>query len=144
MTDEEKLEYQEIGAWCRADDTIMYQAAAVFLSLSFGAVPLALQYPTTRVGLAFASIGLYIFWLAIATRLSWYSAVRLKRARELERKSGMAHHLSIHEPKGAVAREIGNCIHIKHVRLLFLFLLALAWVIVLCCACSSGNAIWAS
>lgn len=81
LSDDERMEYAEIGQFNRHDDTIAYQLAAVLLPLSFGAVALAAQFPNMRYALAVFSITIYLYWLLVSDRLAWFSAVRHTRAR---------------------------------------------------------------
>lgn len=81
-SEDQRTEYLEIGSWCRHDDTMICQAATIFLPLSFGSVAGAFQFPAARFGLFFFSLALYVFWLLLSVRLSWFSAMRLERARD--------------------------------------------------------------
>ena len=128
LSEDERLEYAEIGALYRHDDTMVYTAAQVFLPLSFGALAVAAQFPATRVWAAFFSISLYAFWLELATRCSWYTEVRLSRARTLERKAGLKHHLDIETPPQDLSRKRGARISIRAIRVSFFVLLILGWV----------------
>src|SRR5207253_4973162 len=86
-----KHEHASIDAWCRQDDTVIYNTAATFLPLTFGALAFALQWPKLRLPLAFFSLSLYTYRLAMSVRLSWFSAARLRRAVEVEKLLGISH-----------------------------------------------------
>lgn len=127
LSEDERLEYTEIGEWSRADDSIIYQATAVLLPLAFGAIPVALQFPVGRYGLAVFSLTLYLYWLLISTRLSWYSSVRLARARELEGRVGLQHHVRLEKPPAPFDKALGSQLSIRRIRWWLLAALALAW-----------------
>lgn len=119
---DEHLEYSEIGEWCRADDQCIYHLASVLLPLSFGALPLAYELPQARFALALASVALYLYWLLTATRLNWFSSLRLARARELEASAGLSHHRRISSELSTWRRP-----RVKVVRWVFLFVLVGGW-----------------
>jgi hypothetical protein len=131
LTEDERLEYAEIGELYRHDDQMVYTAATVFLPLAFGALAVGAQFPATSVWAAFFSLSIYLFWVLIATRCSWFTAVRLERARELERLSGMNHHLLLKEPPLALRKGAGHYISIRRLRWIFLLILLVGWAGVL-------------
>jgi len=111
---------------------MIYQAASTILPLSFGAVAVATQFPKMAAPLAVLSVVLYIYWLLLATRLSWYTSVRRERQRELERKAGLNHHLLLGNPPSKLRSALGNKISIRSVRWWGLLILAVAWVVTVC------------
>jgi hypothetical protein len=127
-SEDQRTEYLEIGNWCRHDDAMIYQAAAVFLPLSFGSIAGAFQFPAARFGLLFFSLGLYLYWLFLSVRLSWFSAVRLERARVLEEGVGISHHDLLSRPPDAYARQLGAKLSVRRLRLIFLAILIVAWI----------------
>lgn len=131
LSADEKLEYEQISQWARHDDTIIYQAASTVLPLAFGAVVVAVQFPKMAIPLALFSITLYAYWLLIATRLSWFSSIRLQRLRDLEQKSSFAHHLLLATPPDNFKHLMGSAISIRKVRWLGLVVLIAAWVVTL-------------
>ena len=130
LTEDERIEYAEIGQFYRHDDTIIYQLAAVLLPLSFGAVVAAAQYLNLRYFLFLGSIALYSFWFLVSIRLSWFSRVRMERARELEQTAGLNHHQIVHDPP-AHLRHIGSRISIRLLRLVVFVVLLVIWAAVL-------------
>lgn len=126
-SEDQRTEYLELGSWCRHDDTMIYQAATIFLPLSFGSVAGAFQFTAARFGLCFFSLALYVFWLLLSVRLSWFSAVRLERARQLEEVAGLHHHQVLSKPPTDLARRIGSKLSIRLLRRIFLVVLLAAW-----------------
>jgi hypothetical protein len=127
-SEEERSEYVELGSWCRHDDSIIYQAAAVFLPLSFGSVAVAYQFPSARFGLLFFSLSVYLYWLLICVRISWLSAVRLERARELEDRANLHHYKMLTSPPVELGKGLGGKLSVRKLRLLFLWVLVLLWL----------------
>lgn len=132
LSPNERLEYDEIGKWCRHDDDMIYKAAAVFLVISFGALPVAVQYPRGRYALFFVSLAIYIFWWLTAKRMSWFSSVRLQRARELEAAAGMQHHARLASPPSEQSSELGCRLSVRRLRTVFFGVLVIAWIVLLC------------
>ena len=128
---DERLEYEHLSHWGRHDDTMIYQAASTVLPLAFGAVAIAVQFPKMVIPLALFSIVLYVYWLLIATRLSWFSSVRLHRMRELENKACLGHHVILSNPPLQLQSILGSRISIRKVRWLGLIVLATAWLVTL-------------
>lgn len=126
-SEDQRTEYLEIGNWCRHDDSMIYQAAAVFLPLSFGSIAGAFQFPAARYGLLFFSLSIYLYWLLLSIRLSWFSSVRLERARSLEALVGLAHHELLDKPPEPYARHLGAKTSIRKLRFLFFMILIVAW-----------------
>jgi hypothetical protein len=129
LSDVEKLEYQDISRWSRHDDVMIHRAAYAALPLSFGAVAVAAQLPKMALPLAIFSLFLYCYWLVVATRLSWFSAVRLDRLRELEGKAALSHHSRLAQPPKEHDYKWGAKVSIRAVRFVGLGLLVLAWQI---------------
>jgi hypothetical protein len=123
------MEYTEIGEWCRHDDTMIYQAASVLLPLSFGGLAIAVQFPKARYALAFFSAVLYGYWLLLSIRLSWFSAVRLERAREIEAMAGFDHHRKLFAPSGPLSKQLGSKVSIRSVRWGFGVVLLVGWIL---------------
>jgi len=131
LSADERLEYEHLSQWARHDDTMIYQAASTVLPLAFGAIAVAVQFPKMVIPLALFSIVLYVYWLLIATRLSWFSLVRLQRMRELEQKASFAHHLMLTIPPNNLKQLTGSRISIRTVRWLGLAVLVTAWFVTL-------------
>lgn len=131
LSEAERLEYHQLNEWARHDDTMIYQAASTVLPLSFGAVAVAVQYPKMALPLALFSLALYGYWLVVAIRLSWFSAVRIDRMRALEMKSAMRHHRHLNEPPGSLGSQIGSQLSIRKTRAIGAFFLVGAWLITL-------------
>jgi len=131
LSDIDKLEYEQLSLWARADDTVIYQSASTILPLSFGALAAAVQFPKVALLLAVFSIVLYVYWLLIATRLSWFSTVRLNRLRHLEAKLGHVHHVALVKPPADAASHIGARISIRVLRWIGAGVLLVSWFAVL-------------
>ena len=123
-----KHEHASIDAWCRHDDTMIYTSAATFLPLTFGALAFALQWPKVRLALAFFSLSLYVYWLALSIRLSWFSTARLRRAAEVEERLGISHHRYVSAPPEELTQRLGAKISIRRLRFWMLGLLSAAWI----------------
>jgi hypothetical protein len=131
LSEDERLEYSEIGEMYRHDDQMTYSAASVFLPLSYGALVVGAQFPSVKLWVAFFSISLYLYWQLLSVRSSWYSAVRLERARELEKIAGLKHHHLIGEPPPRLKSQLGYHISIRRLRYFFLAVLVAGWIGVL-------------
>lgn len=131
MNDLEKIEYVELNNCQRQDDSIIYSLASIVLPLSFGSFAVAAQFPKMRYALAGASIVLFLYWLLVAVRLSWYSSVRFHRMQELEANSGLYHHLLIRKPPDHLARKLGYRLSIRAMRITLLVVLVIGWIFVL-------------
>lgn len=131
LSDDERMEYTEIGQFYRHDDSIAYQLASILLPLSFGAVALAAQFPKMRFALAVFSITIHLYWVLVSERLAWFSDVRKFRANELETKAGLCLHRAFTNLPSNLARRRGRYLSIRRLRLIFLCLLILSWVALL-------------
>ena len=131
LSEDERLEYVELCNWARHDDTMIYQAASTILPLSFGAIAVAAQFPKMLIPLAIGSATLYVYWLLISIRLSWYSSVRLGRLRSIEAKAGLEQHLLLKSPPKDLALLPGARLSIRTVRLLGAIALLVSWVVVI-------------
>lgn len=139
LSDDERLELQLISAASQHDDIITYQLSAILLSVSLGAVYLALQNPTYRFALVIGSIGVYIYWWLVAARLAWFSRVRYARAREIEAKGNLLHYIAIMNPNKLENSSVGDMLSkswerklsIRRLRLMTLIILIVFWGFVL-------------
>lgn len=131
LSEDERMEYSEISHSSRHDDTMIYQAASTILPLSFGTVAVATQFPKMVLPLAVLSVVLYVYWLLLATRLSWYTAVRRQRQQELERKAGLNHHVLLNNPPRDL-KTLGEKISIRRIRWWGLLILIAAWAATIC------------
>lgn len=131
LTEDERMEYAEIGQFHRHDDTIAYQLGAVLLPLSFGAVALAAQFPDMRYWLAGFSITIYLYWHLVSARLAWFTDVRRTRVLELEKKAGLRNHRAFEDIPPHLACKCGRHLSIRRMRLVFFVLLTLCWVALL-------------
>ena len=130
LTEDERAEYIEIGELYRHDDQLIYHGASTLLPLSYGSIAIAAQFPALRVALAVFSVSLYLYWLLHSVRLSWYTAVRLERARELERLAGLKLHTWVGvDPPAPYDRQFGRRISIRTLRWVFLIVLLASWAI---------------
>lgn len=131
LSETERFEYHQLSDWARHDDTMIYQAASTVLPLSFGAVAAAVQYPKMALPLALFSLALYGYWLVVAIRLSWFSAVRIDRMRVLEMKSAMQHHTQLSDPPDGLRSRLGARLSIRRFRTIGAFFLVGAWLVTL-------------
>ncbi len=129
LTEDERLEYQTIGELYRHDDTLIYQSASTFFPLAFGAVAVAAQFPGLRVALAVFSVVLYLYWLLLSARMSWYTAVRLHRAQELESIAGLKMYRWMKDPPEPFNSLLVNRYRIRSLRWIFLIVLVFSWLV---------------
>ena len=131
LTEDERLEYAQLAEFYRHDNTIIYQSASIFLPVSFGAIAFALQFPSASVPVATASIILYWYWFRVAQRLSWFSDVRMRRLRKLEKKAGLKHHFNLRKVPKSLIRIDGANRSIRRDRKWMFRLLIFVWIITL-------------
>ena len=127
---DERIEYTQLCEGYRHDDKLIYRSFSVLIPLSFGAIAIAVELPQTRLALTIFSIAIYCFWLLMSVRLSWFTAVRLSRARELELKAGLNHFTLLKEPSQQLKKKFGSKLSIRLLRWCFLFILIISWAIV--------------
>jgi len=128
LSEDERMEYIQIGDFYKHDDTIAYHLASILLPLSFGAIATAQKFPEIKISLCFFSIAIYAYWILFSERLAWFSKIRMIRARELEDKAGLRHHNLLEEPPAKLKCKLGDFLRIGRIRFIFLFLLVIIWV----------------
>lgn len=95
LTDDERVEYNELGAAARNDDVVEIGISTLLLPLLIGALVAAQQQAQLRVLLAAGSLGIWLYWFTVNRRRTWFAAVRFARASELEEKARLDHHRRI-------------------------------------------------
>jgi len=127
LTEDERLEYQEIGEFARHDDTIHIGISSIALPVLFTAVGYAFLNRALAAPLASGSIVLWLYWWVVRNRRTGFSDLRYRRARELERKAGLRHHSAIHEADEQQGR-VQRMARIKPIEDLTSVALLLTWV----------------
>lgn len=96
VTDDERIEYQELNEFARHDDTVSLAVSSVLLPALLAALawawtqPLGLQAP-----LALGSLIMWLYWAAVTQRRMEFAGIRYRRAWELECKGDLHHHLRV-------------------------------------------------
>src|SRR5439155_405088 len=127
LTEDERLEYQEIGEFARHDDTIHLGISSIALPVLFTAVGYAFVNRALAAPLAGGSVVLWLYWWVVRNRRTAFSDLRYRRARELERKSGLRHHSAIYESDEQQGR-VRRIARIKPIEDLASVTLLLTWV----------------
>jgi hypothetical protein len=96
LTDDERIEYQQINEFARHDDTVTLAVSSVVLPALFAALAWAWTQPIDiRAPLALGSLVIWLYWAAVTQRRGEFAVIRYKRAWELECKADLQHHLRI-------------------------------------------------
>jgi hypothetical protein len=127
LTPEQRLEYTEINAAWRHDDTMTAALTAAIYPITFGAFVLAFSNTPARYVLAGGSVLLYCVFYAAQARLHGYSESRLGRARELEEIGGLQHHRRVNAENRALPWFRGG-IRSRHVRTFMLAAVPIGWL----------------
>lgn len=127
LSEDERLEYRELGEFCRHDETLVYAATATLLPLSFSALAALPFAGAARALLLGASITLGVLWFVICTRLAWFVERRRRRAAELERAAGLRNHALHDWQRGEPALGVGAFLSVRKTRLLCFLVLVLFW-----------------
>jgi hypothetical protein len=97
MSDDERAEYGELGSAYRNDDAIGLAVGALLLPLAFGSLAVTWQSPQLFFPMLLVSAFAIAVYAMYSARLSMYTAVRLRRLRDLESKANLRHHRAIAE-----------------------------------------------
>jgi hypothetical protein len=128
LSADERLEYQEIGAFARHDDTVMLAVSSLLLPALFAALAWAWQPESgnLRIPLALGSFLIWLYWAVVTQRRGDFAAVRYGRAQELECKAGLHHHLRI-DAKDRLRRPVARIQGIKTIEIVGSLSLLGAW-----------------
>jgi hypothetical protein len=127
LTEDERIEYQEIGQFARHDDTIHLSVSSLTVPVLFAALGWGWQHPDLVTPLASGSLVLWIYWWVVRTRRNQFAAVRYARARELERRGGLNHHRQI-EQTDAQQNRWARLVRIKLAEEFASLALFVAWI----------------
>ena len=130
LTDDERVEYQEIGEFARHDDTVYLGVTTITLPILLAALGYAWQHRDLAVPLVAGSLVLCWFWFVVGIRRNSFSDVRYERARDLERKAGLNHHLAI-EREDSLQRGFKRLVRIKVVEIIGSLAIAITWILIL-------------
>jgi hypothetical protein len=130
LTEDERVEYQEIGEFARHDDTVYLGVTTITLPILLAALGYAWQHRDLGVPLVAGSLVLWWFWFVVGIRRNSFSDVRYERARDLERKAGLNHHLAI-EREDSLQRGFKRLVRIKRVEIIGSLALAITWILIL-------------
>jgi len=100
LTDDERVEYQELGNFARQDDAVHLGFSAIALPTLFAAVSYAWVNRDSVVPLFIGSLVVWVYWWIVRGRRSKWVDLRYRRLRRLEDKAGMWHHREIHWADG--------------------------------------------
>ncbi len=130
LTDDERVEYQEIGEFARHDDTVYLGVTTITLPILLAALGYAWQHRDLAVPLVAGSLVLWWFWFVVGIRRNSFSDVRYQRARDLERKAGLNHHVAI-EHEDSLQRGFKRLVRIKVVEIIGSIALTITWILIL-------------
>jgi hypothetical protein len=127
LSEDERLEYRELGEFCRHDETLVYAATATLLPLSFLALAVLPLATEAHVLLLAASVTLGVLWFITCTRLAWFVERRRRRAAELERTAGLRNHALHDWRRGEPSLGAGAFLSVRKTRLVCFGVLVLLW-----------------
>jgi len=124
-------EYKEGSKFSQSYIKASWTATSIFLPVCFGLVAVSYQEHLLDLSfisllpLAIASVSLFLVWWLYTNRYAQYNRSIWSRLQELEIQTGMCLHLKIDkEDKSRAVRW-----RIRHVNLLMLVLLLIAWIV---------------
>jgi len=97
LSEDERVEYQEIGNSVRQDDLVHLAISSITIPVLFGAVSYAWQQPTVMYPLFLGSLIVWLYWWVVRGRRYGFAKLRYERAWALEEDAGMWHHRKIRE-----------------------------------------------
>ena len=129
MTEDERMEYNQIGDFYKHDDAMAYRLASILLPISYGAFVVAQTQDDkyVKIALCLFSIAIYLWWALSAERLAWFSKVRMSRAHELEEEAGLSHHSRLNNPPNKLKCELWHRLSIRNMRWIFFLILIICW-----------------
>lgn len=126
-------EYVQGNEAVRHFDKIEWTIGSIFIPVSLGLLGLSFTDPVIRyspsslIVLFLASISLYLIFLGVDVRYSWFGRIAFQRLRTLEKDLGMQLHTSIDDSDRSLSMRRARTVRFL-IGLVLVFLIA-AWII---------------
>jgi hypothetical protein len=130
-------EYIQGNEVVRHFDKIEWTIGSIFIPVSLGLLGLSFTDPVIKfspsslIVLSLASFSLYLIFVSVDVRYSWFGSVAFERLRAIEKELGMDLHTSIHSRDHKQSMRLVRTIRFLIV-LVFAFLI-LAWILRFLC-----------
>jgi hypothetical protein len=120
--------YAEAGQWVRMCNEIIWQMSSIFVGLSIGSLPFAVQYPAIQSWVAIASFFLFLVWVTASHLYRRSSSVARDVLIQIEAYWNIPEIMSVYRRQGQVGYQRWSLFRMQVV---ILIVLAAFWIVLL-------------